>query len=514
MLSIHKFSEKSLVIAPDRHILGLMVAKGTFIIAGLALATLVSGTVTAQTICREQRIKADEPSVFSSFGFDVALWGDTAVVGEPNLAPTATGRALVFDYTDSTGWIETVILTPSDGKGNDRFGDAVAIEGDMLAVGARLHDDPAVPGRGAVYVWRRIKDQWVFEQKILPPREGNNFGRLIEFDSGRAIVTQPPVIHIYELDGASWKLLQTLPVTDPGSFVGYAGSASLAGNVLVVGARNDGSMCDDPDGIGLSGLVYVYRFNGNEFVEEQILAPSNPDCQRQFGHAVAISGNTILASAQNPFTTHVFEYDELTEQWLETAILPAGPFDPRPRAASIQDDLAIIGNDASFFDGPKATAFQRMPDGDWNEITVLYPEPNPWSSFFGWAVTIHGNRAIIGAHGEDQQRGAAYIFRLDAPLGDLTCDGTVDVVDLVALFDAWGPCPAVGLPGTCAGSCGEQSPDGCWCDDSCCQFDDCCEDKFTICGGCDPALGTCPADLNGDGAVNVADLLILFDSWG
>jgi hypothetical protein len=31
-------------------------------------------------------------------------------------------------------------------------------------------------------------------------------------------------------------------------------------------------------------------------------------------------------------------------------------------------------------------------------------------------------------------------------------------------------------------------------------------------GGCPP--GPCPADLNGDGVVNVADLLILFDNWG
>jgi hypothetical protein len=56
-------------------------------------------------------------------------------------------------------------------------------------------------------------------------------------------------------------------------------------------------------------------------------------------------------------------------------------------------------------------------------------------------------------------------------LADLNCDGTVNVADLLILFDNWGEC-----------------------------------------ADCTP--GACPADLNGDCLVNVADLLILFDNWG
>jgi hypothetical protein len=55
---------------------------------------------------------------------------------------------------------------------------------------------------------------------------------------------------------------------------------------------------------------------------------------------------------------------------------------------------------------------------------------------------------------------------------DLNSDGAVDVLDLLILLDAWGPCPR------------------------------------------GRSVGGCPADLNGDGVVDVLDLLILLDEWG
>jgi hypothetical protein len=47
------------------------------------------------------------------------------------------------------------------------------------------------------------------------------------------------------------------------------------------------------------------------------------------------------------------------------------------------------------------------------------------------------------------------------------------------------PCPP-GMcmdnePDSCVASCGEQAPDGCWCDESCAQFGDCCDDVAQYC---------------------------------
>jgi hypothetical protein len=70
------------------------------------------------------------------------------------------------------------------------------------------------------------------------------------------------------------------------------------------------------------------------------------------------------------------------------------------------------------------------------------------------------------------------------PLGcqaDSDCDDG-EVCTQVQCITA--PCPALCLPApepSCAGSCGGQSDDGCWCDDQCAQFGDCCSDVADVC---------------------------------
>ncbi|TVQ56518.1 MAG: hypothetical protein EA377_02100 [Phycisphaerales bacterium] len=42
-------------------------------------------------------------------------------------------------------------------------------------------------------------------------------------------------------------------------------------------------------------------------------------------------------------------------------------------------------------------------------------------------------------------------------------------------------------PYTCEGFCGDIAPGGCWCDDWCCHFGDCCDDREEQCGECQPS---------------------------
>jgi hypothetical protein len=45
-------------------------------------------------------------------------------------------------------------------------------------------------------------------------------------------------------------------------------------------------------------------------------------------------------------------------------------------------------------------------------------------------------------------------------------------------------------PATCQGSCGGKAAAGCWCDDACSQYGDCCPDKEQVCSPTTPAPTT------------------------
>jgi hypothetical protein len=36
-------------------------------------------------------------------------------------------------------------------------------------------------------------------------------------------------------------------------------------------------------------------------------------------------------------------------------------------------------------------------------------------------------------------------------------------------------------PNSCSGQCGGQAGSGCWCDDLCASFGDCCQDYWSVC---------------------------------
>jgi hypothetical protein len=56
-------------------------------------------------------------------------------------------------------------LTPSDSQAQDAFGGSVAIQGDLLAVGAPFDDDQGT-NSGSVYVFTRTAGVWTQAAKI------------------------------------------------------------------------------------------------------------------------------------------------------------------------------------------------------------------------------------------------------------------------------------------------------------------------------------------------------------
>jgi hypothetical protein len=133
--------------------------------------------------------------------------------------------------------------------------------------------------------------------------------------------------------------------------LGYA--ASLGVDRAVLGAYGDD---------GNRGAAYVFVRNGDSFTEEQKLVASVGAENDQLGFAVSLGTDQALIGAP-------------------------GSNASRGRALVFADD------------GTSFCEEQELVASDGGE-----------GAYFGWSVSLHEGRALVGAYGSDTARGAAYVF--------------------------------------------------------------------------------------------------------
>ncbi|MFZ4431448.1 MAG: FG-GAP repeat protein, partial [Phycisphaerales bacterium] len=102
------------------------------------------------------------------FGNAVAVDGDTMVVGAPSDDVGANGdqgSAHIYRWTGS-GWTFEATLTATGGAAFDQFGYSVALSGDTALVGARSDDVGANSVQGSAYVFTRSGSTWTQQAQL------------------------------------------------------------------------------------------------------------------------------------------------------------------------------------------------------------------------------------------------------------------------------------------------------------------------------------------------------------
>ncbi len=229
--------------------------------------------------------------------------------------------------------------------------------------------------------------------------------------------------------GGVWNEEAKLLPSDGDENFGIGASVGLDGDVIVIGAP----WALTPN--GNTGAVYVYRFEISAWVEEATLVATDGELGDRFGTSVATSGDRIFFGAPEcdeageiAGAAYVFEYDGAS--WNEVdKLIPADaePGDGFGAALDVRDDVAIIGAMenclCSIFPSPTGdpgpgTAYVYRSDGvSWNEEQKLSGSETHPGSFFGTAVAIEGDVAIVGSRADDVPPlywvGGSYVYRYD-----------------------------------------------------------------------------------------------------
>jgi hypothetical protein len=272
--------------------------------------TFIGGSGAVHTYRLVEGVWKFESTVFHSriserdgFGGAVALDGPdrfAASAGGEDAAGFAVGAAYIFEH-NGEAWHEVAEILPPIFEGHNGFGSAVALRGDTLAVSGPSFIVGEVAA-GAVYIFREEDGRWEFKQLLVAPdpRLGARFGNALALDGGWLMVGAPwdkelghlaGAVYLYRRSAESdFKLVEKLPPPNPGDGPEFGWSLALDGATLAVGAPNS-------DGLfATQGAVFVYRFLGEEWRLEQRL-DHDPIGNDALGASVAMRRDILVAGA-------------------------------------------------------------------------------------------------------------------------------------------------------------------------------------------------------------------------
>lgn len=406
------------------------------------------------------------------FGFDVAIDGNTIVVGSPGNEPFGSGpesgvvtvfvRSFTPFPTLSPTWTQQANIRSSLAASytGDKFGSSVDISGDSIIIGAPQEDSNAIDvggshlnnslnNSGAAYVYTRSGTAWSRQAylKASNTSDLDRFGTAVAIDGDRAVVganqadtsvSQSGAAYVFARTGASWGTFSHTPFLEASNAQGgdwFGWSVDISDTTIIVGAP-----AEDSDSMGIdstsnnsaneAGAVYIFdRFLQPTlppvspyyyWSETTYIKASNTDAADSFGWSVALSGEMAVVGARDEDSYSVAINDR-----------------PQNNSASIAGAAYTFSRDSSV----------------WSQQDYLKATNSEAGDSFGTAVAIDAETVIVGANLENSHAtgtnngtssntavnaGAAYVFDAisDATtLGDCDDDGDVDIQDVICTIN-------------------------------------------------------------------------------
>lgn len=304
---------------------------------------------------------------------DMCDGGDDAIDTDEDTVPDACDACPDYDDsvdTDGDGVPDVcdteqcplAQLIADDAPDPEVFATSVASHGDLVVVG-NIRDPHAGEDSGAAYLFRRqTGGEWVQEARLVASdaAERDRFGYAVATDGTRIIV------------GAKRK--------------------------DVAGELN-------------AGAAYVYRYEGDGWMEEAVLTASDADYYDCFGACVDIDGDSVVVMnaarswQHDTGSAYIFRLDGGT--WVEEVKLPPSQL----RSVAVEADRVAAGNDGV---SAGAVNVYRRENAAWELETVLTASDGQGYDNLGKRISMSDGRIIAGAWGADveeaEDAGAAYVF--------------------------------------------------------------------------------------------------------
>ncbi len=330
-------------------------------------AVYLIDTVTGRPI---SKLTATDAAARDQFGGSVAMSGNTAVIGANLSDPVGRSSGAAYLFDTATG-NQLHKLTATDASPFDRLGWSVAISDNVAIASARTHGDSDVFS-GAAYLFDVHTGQQL--HKLIPDNAqagaSDFFGWSVAVSDTTALVGAIGDDHagansgaVYAFDVATGDQIGKLTTADAQAFDRFGTSLAISGDIAIVGARTESNGGD------FSGAAYLFDVVTGDLIAK--LTASDQTALDRFAYSVAIDGPLAVVGA----------IQAIGDQGLQTGV--AYVFD-----VATGDQLAKLTDDS---------------------LTGI-------GDAFGWSVGISGQRVVVGAPGNQDETGSAFLFDLSATL--------------------------------------------------------------------------------------------------
>jgi len=382
------------------------------------------------------KLQANKIDADNGFGKAVAVSGDYIIIGAPyqdSDLGNASGCAFLYKKQWDDSLLLIAKLEADDARRYDEFGNAVAISGDYIVVGVPSKDTGGF-NTGSAYVFKRNSDN-INDVTQIAKLGASDATRKDKFGNAVAIFGDYIVVGAYNKDvnatntGGAYVFkinsdnvddvtqIAKIKADDREEYDYFGASVSISGKYIIVGAYGKSVNAD------YAGSAYVFKRNSdalNDVIQIAKIEANNPVENDYFGASVSISGDYMIVGAEsthNQGSAYVFKRNsDRHNDVMQIAKLQASDVEAKGKfgkSVAISKNYMLIGSECEYSNTDcNSSAYIYKLNSNTNNVTLvdnITESAAHISVKFGNPVAMSGNNIIVST----QREGSAYIFDME-----------------------------------------------------------------------------------------------------
>jgi len=353
------------------------------------------------------------------FGSKIASFNNDVLVSSTSFVPMSQiGKTYLFNLT-SGNLVQTDVFYPLDALISDNFGKSISLNTDFIAIGSPLHDTN-FEDSGAVYLYQKVAGTWNLLQKITATDSAinNQFGTFVKIHNNQLFISSinylngnadpnsnAGKVYVYSFNGTQWVFNQTLATIEPFKF---GEKIEFDNNKLVVLGRENTNQ--------LSAKFHTYTFNGTtwDFQSSTETFGSLEEKITDF----SLSENQLFTTSTTMMSDKVTIYNWASGNWNLASSFNITNFqDQKATRIQVSGDKMFIGSSEYTLQIQRKfpLRYYKKVGENWIYQSVFYGTETlaGRDDYFGSEIELSGNNLIIGAPNEGiTGSGKAYYFNL------------------------------------------------------------------------------------------------------